>query len=78
MNDFDKKRYEYNKKILAVLADYIEKHPELRFTQILWGLKLIDNETVALDEFELAVKKKICIKDRYYEEPWDTLERIEQ
>lgn len=65
----NKNRQEYNKKILAILSEYVEKYPDMRFTQALWNLKLIDHEPI-IDH------KPLIIIDRYYEEPWVTLERI--
>lgn len=60
------KRQEYNLKILQKLFALIMNEPDLRFIQALWALKLVDR-----DEGSLS------IKDRFYEEPEDTLKRIE-
>ena len=60
------KRQEYNLKILQKLFALIMNEPDLRFIQALWTLKLIEREKDSLD-----------IKDRFYEEPEDTLKRME-
>ena len=60
------KRQEYNLKILQRLFTLIMDEPDLRFIQALWTLKLVDRENDSLN-----------IKDRFYEEPEDTLRRIE-
>lgn len=56
-------RKEDSEKLLKILKDYLEAHPDIRFIQALWNLKLIDR----LGE---------GIIDRFYEEPNETLERI--
>lgn len=60
------KRQKYNLKILQRLFTLIMDEPDLRFIQALWTLKLVDRENDSLN-----------IKDRFYEEPEDTLRRIE-
>jgi len=57
-------RIEYNKKILALLTEFLCKNPTFRFTQALWALGIIrkDNEGNIVDNF--------------YEEPSDTLSII--
>ena len=57
------KRINANNKLVHVLSEYLSKHPEQRFIQALWNLKIIDS----IDEL---------IVDRYYEEPTATLKRI--
>lgn len=37
-------RYEYNKKILNIIKNEIEKNKDLRFIQLLWNLNIIDHE----------------------------------
>lgn len=61
-----KNRFYYNLKILEELIRLINKEPELRFIQALWALNLITRD------------KDMVIEDKFYEEPWDTLERIER
>lgn len=61
------KRQEYNLKILQKLFALIMEEPDLRFIQALWALRLIDRENDSLN-----------IKDRFYEEPEETLKRIEK
>lgn len=53
-----------NFRILSELIQYSLLHPDLRFIQILWNLKVIDRN----DDLE--------IKDRFYEEPEETLNRL--
>lgn len=60
------KRQEYNLKVLQKLFSLIIDEPDLRFIQALWALGIIDRD----DE--------LVIKDRFYEEPEDTLERMEE
>ena len=60
------KRQEYNLKILQRLFVLIMDEPDLRFIQALWVLKLIDQDS------------SFNIKDRFYEEPEETLKRIEE
>ena len=61
-----KSRQHYNFKILDKLESLLEKEPDLRFIQALWALGLITRD------------KDMNIEDKFYEEPWDTLERIER
>lgn len=48
----------------AILANYVAlymlMHPKLRYIQLLWATKIVDN------------------KDRFYEEPYDTIIRVLQ
>lgn len=39
----DNNRQEYNYRIVEVILKEIEEHPYLRFNQILYNLKIIDN-----------------------------------
>lgn len=55
------RRIDANKKILEILATLIEKHPELRFNQILL------NYSVTLRGI-----------DMFFEEPHETLTRLQQ
>ena len=64
-SEFDKKRQEANREIVKRITDVIEKHPEQRFIQILWGLDVISSD----------INGEIL--DRFYEEPWITLTRVE-
>lgn len=63
--EFDKKRQEANREIVKRITEVIEKHPEQRFVQILWGLGIISSNVDGE------------ILDRFYEEPWITLTRVE-
>ena len=60
------KRQEYNLKVLQKLFFLIIDEPDLRFIQALWALGIIDRD------------EDLVIKDRFYEEPEDTLERMEE
>lgn len=55
-----------NIRILNELITFSLAHPELRFIQILWALKIIDRD------------KNFYIKDRFYEEPEETLIRLRE
>ena len=61
------KRQEYNLKIIQKIFALVMEEPDLRFIQALWALGIIDRENGSLN-----------IKDRFYEEPEDTLERMEK
>ena len=61
------KRQEYNLKIIQKIFALVMEEPDLRFIQALWALGVIDRENGSLN-----------IKDRFYEEPEDTLERMEK
>ena len=51
-----KNRQTNNRKILKYLSDYIEKHPELRFIQILWNLNIVDNTDRYAEEPDITIK----------------------
>lgn len=53
-----------NLRIINELNSYALLHPELRFIQILWNLNVIDRD------------ENLNIKDRFYEEPEETLKRV--
>lgn len=56
-------RQEYNRRILQILSDYIEKYPDIRFTQMLWNLGL-----------EVYNKDK----DLFYQESKETLDYLKK
>lgn len=58
------KRQENNLKILQKLFALIMEEPDLRFIQALWTLGIIDRDG------------SLEIRDRFYEEPDITLQRI--
>lgn len=58
------KRYLYNKAIINKLSEIIEKHPHLRFGQILVNLDIVHSEG---DGYAI---------DPFYEEPEDMWNRI--
>ena len=64
-SEFDKKRQEANRQIVKRIVDVVEKHPEQRFVQILWGLGIIKSDANGQ------------IRDTFYEEPWITLQLME-
>lgn len=39
-----KERLEYNRKILEVIKDQVEAHPDYRFIQLLWALSIVDGQ----------------------------------
>ena len=60
------KRQEYNLKIIQKIFALIMEEPDLRFIQALWALGIIDRD-----------EESTFILDRFYEEPEDTLKKIE-
>ena len=62
------KRLQCNRNILVILADLVEKCPDLRFGQILFNAKVIDH---------INSENGPIIKDPFYEESCNTLKRIE-
>lgn len=60
-------RQEANRKILSILSDIIEQHPDWRFHQILQNLHISLRDVT---EFK-------CL-DQFYEESEETLERIKR
>lgn len=64
-------RKEGNKKLLQLLKDYLEANPDIRFIQALWNLKIIDDKIIEGNGHDIIVPV-----DRFYEEPGETLERI--
>lgn len=60
-------RLQYNRDILVILSDLIEKCPDLRFGQILFNTGVIDH---------INGENGPIIKDPFYEESLDTLKRI--
>lgn len=57
-------RLKANEKILKILEQYINEHPDMRFIQILWALDIINMENEWL------------IEDRFHEESEKTLEKL--
>ena len=57
-------RYYYNSNIVNKLSEFITKHPEMRFHQILWTLGIIDTDTDG------------TISDRFYEESEITWKKL--
>lgn len=55
-------RYLYNKAILYKLLELIEKHPDLRFTQLLWNVGIFRWERCG------HCKDNVKIVDTYAEE----------
>lgn len=63
-------RKESNERLLKMLKDYLEANPDIRFIQALWNLHIIDREPIwNPGEINPPI-------DRFYEEPDDTLKRI--
>ena len=57
-------RYYYNSNIVNKLSEFITKHPEMRFHQILWALGLIESDSDG------------AIIDKFYEEPEITWKKL--
>ena len=36
-------RQEYNRKIIGVISDYIEKYPDIRFGQLLYDIGIVND-----------------------------------
>ena len=62
-------RLQYNRDILVILSDLVEKCPDLRFGQILFNAGIIDH---------INSENGPIIRDPFYEESSDTLKRIEK
>ena len=62
------KRQEYNIKILDILVEQVERHPHLRFGQILINTNVLEHYCMDPDGFHVF--------DPFNEESVDTYERI--
>ena len=71
------KRQEYNLKIIQKIFALVMEEPDLRFIQALWALGIIDRLPVINTNNDIATEVPL-IKDRFYEEPEDTLERMKK
>lgn len=61
-----KERQLFNLQIIQEILSMVLDEPDLRFIQILWALGLTDRD------------ENMNIKDRFYEEPEETLKRIKE
>ena len=61
-------RYEYNKKILSKLNEYVDKYPDMRFGQIL-GNFVLQYEIDKINDVSTVI-------DPFYEESVDMFNRI--
>ena len=43
-------RQEYNRKIIGVISDYIEKYPDIRFGQLLYNIGVVNDAKNDYDE----------------------------
>ena len=43
-------RQEYNRKIIGVISDYIEKYPDIRFGQLLYDIGIVNDVKNDYDE----------------------------
>ena len=68
-NSITKKRYADNMKILQILSSFFEAYPDMRFSQSLLALGILEVDD-SKDEFQ--------IKDPFYEEPSAVLNRIKK
>lgn len=61
-----KNRYKHNLKILELLSEFLEKHPELRFIQALWALNIVSNQDrfheESFETFRKALKELEGVK----------------
>lgn len=62
------KRQEYNLKIVDILAEQVERYPNLRFGQILINTNVLKHYAMDPNGFQVF--------DPFYEESADTYERI--
>lgn len=62
-------RQEANLQLLEILREQILKYPELRFGQILINTEIVEMQYDYLNDHPI-------VKDPFYEESVDTLERI--
>lgn len=53
---YDQTRQAYNKMILALLHECVEKHPSLRFGQILQATGVLDFDLVIREPWELYAR----------------------
>lgn len=61
-------RYEANRSLVAILAAYVENHPDQRFSQILNNYGFVKRDSVDGNNYW---------KDEFYVEPDFILERVE-
>ena len=61
-------RQEFNIKLLDILAEQVEQHPDLRFGQILINTNLLEHYALDPDGYKIF--------DPFYEEPIDTYKRV--
>ena len=66
-------RQKYNKLILEKLSELVEKHPDLRFGQILVDCEIIQYEKEVLCDGQ---RENLLIIDPFYEESEVTWERM--
>lgn len=52
-----KNRQEYNYRIVEIILKEIEKNPDLRFNQILYNLKIVDNTDTYYKESKEVYKE---------------------
>lgn len=51
------KRQKYNRELLKIISKEVEKHPELRFIQLLWGLGIINAEDRFYEEPDITLNR---------------------
>lgn len=66
-------RQNANREIVRILSAMVESHPDFRFNQILFAIKIHENVTVPKVVNPLDVQ--VC-KDKFYEESTDTLNAL--
>lgn len=47
-----KNRQAYNRKIVSLISDMVEKCPDMRFIQLLWALGIVNREDRFYEESE--------------------------
>lgn len=73
-----KTRLDYNREIVQLLASYIEKYPDIRFGQALHNLGIAHAyKTVAYSISEDDDTPVDIFVDNFFEEPINTLKRIQ-
>ena len=61
-------RLKYNLKILKILEKYFRSVPDIRFFQALWNFGIIEWEDTS----------HYIIKDKHYEESYQTLKKLKE
>ena len=68
------RRGEYNEKLLNILKEYLEKHPEIRFGQALINLGMLIENHKIIDAMDASYYVNVV----WNEEPERMFERVER